>query len=52
LVSNSFQVRRWNAKRLSIEQRKARVKQRKAAFIASHVAGLDAEDAASDMDDE
>jgi len=51
-VKEDLKVRRWNAKRLSIEQRKARVKQRKAAFIASHVAGRDAEDAASDMDDE
>merc|ERR1712025_488026 len=43
-------VKRWTAKRLSIQQRKARVAQKKAAFIAAHAAA--AELAGSDAGDD
>jgi len=42
-------VKRWTAKRLSIQQRKARVVQKKAAFLAAH--GAMAEAAGSDAGD-
>jgi len=49
-------VKRWTAKRLSIQQRKARVAQKKAAFIAAHaaaaeLAGSDAGDDDEEMDE-
>merc|ERR1712126_386534 len=34
--AKDIKVKRWTAKRLSIQQRKARVAQKKAAFIAAH----------------
>ena len=34
--AKEVKVKRWTAKRLSIQQRKARVAQKKAAFIAAH----------------
>merc|ERR1711933_310616 len=34
--AKEIKVKRWTAKRLSIQQRKARVAQKKAAFIAAH----------------
>lgn len=43
-------VKRWNAKRLSIQQRKARVAQKKAAFLAAH--GAAAAIAAAEAGDE
>ena len=47
------QVKRWTAKRLSIQQRKARVAQKKAAFIAAHgaAAGLAGGDEEEEMDE-
>ena len=55
LLTLASQVKRWTAKRLSIQQRKARVAQKKAAFIAAHaaaaeLAGSDAGDA-EEMDE-
>merc|ERR1712121_268904 len=47
---NDVKVKRWTAKRLSIQQRKARVAQKKAAFIAAHAAA--AELAGSDAGDD
>ena len=44
-----IQVKRWTDKRLSIQQRKARVAEKKAAFIAAHGA---AAALAGDDDDE
>lgn len=53
--AKEIKVKRWTAKRLSIQQRKARVAQKKAAFIAAHaaaaeLAGSDAGDA-EEMDE-
>jgi len=47
--AKEIKVRRWTAKRLSIQQRKARVAEKKAAFVAAHSA---AAELAGDDDDE
>jgi large subunit ribosomal protein L5e len=52
-AAKEVKVRRWTAKRLSIQQRKARVVQRKAAFIAAHGAAAQiAADEAGDEDED
>merc|ERR1712002_371598 len=50
--AKEVKVKRWTAKRLSIQQRKARVAQKKAAFIAAHSAAaeLAAAEAGDDED--
>ena len=48
--AKEIKVKRWTAKRLSIQQRKARVAQKKAAFLAEVGAQADKED--DDDDDE
>merc|ERR1712137_915292 len=48
--AKEVKVKRWTAKRLSIQQRKARVAQKKAAFIAAH--GAAAAQAGDDEDEE
>jgi hypothetical protein len=47
---NLPQVKRWNKKRLSIQQRKARVVQRKALFLVEAGALKEAAGDAEDMD--
>lgn len=50
--AKEIKVKRWTAKRLSIQQRKARVAQKKVAFIAAHAAAaeLAGSDAGADDD--
>merc|ERR1719209_844006 len=50
--AKEIKVKRWTAKRLSIQQREARVAQKKAAFIAAHAENADAAADAADDDDD
>merc|ERR1712121_513592 len=49
--AKEIKVKRWTAKRLSIQQRKARVAQKKAAFIAAHGANAEVADDDEEMDE-